>query len=318
MKLSVVVPTNRVGGFDLTFSALSNQTLDCNEWELVLVDDFRDRETLAFEYAKKFGVKNLKYLRSKPNYWRSNRLIGNARNTALCHAEGKIVVFVDDYIWFPPRFLEEHWRTYKRSPYTMVGGSKAVKYAPNQIEAIDKLPLPEVGNKIEGAFIRNIAEFKVSDTRGEGAVKDCGGQWFYTMNASAPLRKIIEVNGFCELMDCTSEEDVDMGVRLQRVGCKFWYRPSYSCTVFHMDHRGIQTCPKKYKKVSYEEVRKRGKIDSEPDEVQVVLKEMFNTKYDGSWAVIEYNRRQSPYTNIVDGKKIFDLKAEREKRGYWT
>lgn len=320
VKVSIILPTNRPSGFKLIFNALKYQTLDHDEFELILADDCKDREKLAVEYAKTQGVRNLKYMRSKPNYWRSNRLIANARNTGLIYAEGELVLFVDDYIWFPPRFLEQHWKVYMRTQgrYAMVGGSKAVKYAPNQVEDVDKLPLPEVKGDVEGAFIRNIAQFKVSDTRGDREVKDCGGQWFYTCNASAPLKKIIEVNGFDEEFDLTSEEDIDLGLRLSRVGCKFWYRLQYNCTIFHMDHRPVEKMmenrPKKYKEVTYEELRKRGVLESNPDEVQLVLKEKYSVKYDGSWGLHERNRYRSPYAN----EGIFNLKEEREKRGYWT
>lgn len=320
MKITVVLPTNRPSGFNLTFSALHDQSLLHDDFELILIDDYKDREKLAIEYAKSHDVKNLKYIKSKPNYWRSNRLIANARNTSLIYAEAELVVFVDDYIWFPPRFLEEHWKVYKRTQgrYTMVGGSKAVKYAPNQVGTIDKLPLPEVKNHVEGAFIRNIAQFKVSDTRGEKEVKNCGGQWFYTCNASAPLSKIIEVNGFDEQFDLCSEEDINLGLRLEKVGCRFWYRPQYNCTIFHMDHRPVdlqmKSRAKKYKEVTYEELRKRGTLESNPDEVQLAMKETYGVKYDGSWGLHEFNRKRSPYAN----EGIFNLKEERQKRGYWT
>lgn len=311
------MPTNRVGGFNLTFSALKNQSLDHDEWELLLIDDYKDREKLAFEHAETHGVRNLKYLRSKPNYWRSNRLIANARNTGLCFADAELVVFVDDYIWFPPKFLEEHWKVYKRTQgqYTMVGGSKAVKYAPNQIQDVDKLPLPEVTDNIEGAFIRNIAQFKVSDTRGNGQLKDCGGKWLYTCNSSAPLKKIIEINGFDEEFDLTSEEDIDLGLRLERVGCKFWYRPNYNCTIFHMDHRPLDKYKVyRYKEITYDQLRRRGTLESNPDEIQLVLKEKYEVQYDGSWGLHERNRKRPPYAN----EGIFNLKEERQKRGYWT
>ena len=320
MKITVVLPTNRPSGFNLTFSALHDQSLLHDDFELILIDDYKDREKLAIEYAKSHDVKNLKYIKSKPNYWRSNRLIANARNTSLIYAEAELVVFVDDYIWFPPRFLEEHWKVYKRTQgrYTMVGGSKAVKYAPNQVGTIDKLPLPEVKNHVEGAFIRNIAQFKVSDTRGEKEVKNCGGQWFYTCNASAPLSKIIEVNGFDEQFDLCSEEDINLGLRLEKVGCRFWYRPQYNCTIFHMDHRPVdlqmKSRAKKYKEVTYEELRKRGTLESNPDEVQLAMKETYGVKYDGSWGLHEFNRKRFPYAN----EGIFNLKEERQKRGYWT
>ena len=312
MKISVILPTNRPQGPMYALYSLSKQTMPKEDWELLIIDDYR--EDLIMYTAELFDLQNISVLKSKPSHWRSNRLIGNARNTGLIWAEGELIVFLDDFCWVPPRWLEEHWLTYQRTPNTMIGAGKAVKYIPDRYDDLDKLPLPDVGNKVEGAFIRNLAQFKVSDTRGPNSKRDCGGGWFYTMNASAPLDKIVYVNGFDEIFDQTSEEDIDLGLRLERAGCKFFYRPDHDCTVFHVDHREVDAemrkLPKRYKEVTYDELRRREVLDSEEDEVQLVLKEKYGVKYDGSWGLHERNRRRPP--NVVN--EYFSLKEERMKR----
>ena len=314
MKISVILPTNRPQGPLYALHSLSKQTFPKENWELIIVYDYPVPWRMIRDTADLVGLSNLKIMSSKPNYWRSNRLIGSARNTGLIHANGELVVFLDDFCWVPPRWLEEHWLTYQRTPFTMIGAGKAVKYIPGRYDDLNQLPPPDVGDKVEGAFIRNLAQFKVSDTRGPNSKRDCGGGWFYTMNASAPLEKIVEVNGFDEEYDLTSEEDVDLGVRLERVRCKFFYRPDHDCTVFHIDHREVDAemrkLPKRYKEVTYEELRRRGVLDSEEDEVQLVLKEKYGVKYDGSWGLHERNRRRPP--NAVN--EYFSLKEERMKR----
>ena len=308
MKISIILPTNRPQGPMYAINSLLKQTLPLEDWELIIVDDYPSdlRQKMLLEMSYISGLENLRVFKSKPNYWRSNRLIANARNTGLIHARGELVVFLDDFCWVPPRWLEEHWNTYKKTPYTMIGAGKAVKYVPGRYYDLDQLPLPDVGDKVEGAFIRNLAQFKVSDTRGPNSLRDCGGGWFYTMNASAPLDKIVQINGFDEEYDLTSEEDIDLGVRLERAGCRFFYRPDYDCTVFHVDHREVDAemkkQPKKYKEVTYDELRMRG-------EVQLVLKEKYGVKYDGSWGLHERNRRRPPNAVTDD----FNLKQARER-----
>ena len=312
MKASIILPTNRPSGPMYALHSLSKQTLPGEDWELIIVDDYwEDRRIILRAVASTLGIKNLVLLKSKPNYWRSNRLIANARNTGLIYAQGELVVFLDDFCWAPPKWLEEHWNTYKKTIYTMIGAGKAVKYIPGRFNDLDQLPPPDVGDNVEGAFIRNLAQFKVSDTRGPISKRNCGGGWFYTMNASAPLEKIVQVNGFDEEYDLTSEEDVDLGLRLERVGCKFFYRTEYDCTVFHVDHREVDVemkkLPKRYKEVTYDEFRKRDVLESNPDEVQLVLKEKYHVRYDGSWGLHERNRRKPP--NMVNDH--FNLRLKK-------
>ena len=316
MKVTVVTPTNRPSGYRYALHALSRQSMPPEEWELIIVDDYHKRGQVRREAAS-MGMRNVRAVGSKRNHWRSNRLIANARNTGLIYARGELVAFLDDFCWVRPRWLEEHWRTHRRG-YCMVGAGKVVEYVPGAYDDLDGYLTPRVGRgETEGAFTRNLASFKVSDTRGPSPVVDCSPGWFYTFNASAPLEKIVEINGFDEEYDLTSEEDVDLGMRLGRIGCRFWYRPDPDCTVFHVDHRKIdrdmRSLPRRYREVSYEELRLRGKLDSDPDEVQLVLKERYGVKYDGSWGLHERNARRSPVANTVDGVKIFDLAEERSR-----
>lgn len=214
----------------------------------------------------------------------------------------------------------------------MVGAMRAVKYVPGRFDDLDELPPPDPD---EGGYwdereeqrdwdspeqrrrAKEVKHFWVMDSRGEKSKRNCGGGWFYSCNAAAPLRKIVEVNGFDEEYDLTSEEDIDLGVRLGRVGCKFFYRSEPDCTVYHMDHREVdremKKGPKRYMKVTYEELRRRGVVESCPNEVQLVLKEKYGTHYDGSWGLHERNCRSQGPANVVDGKRIFDLRVERRK-----
>jgi glycosyltransferase involved in cell wall biosynthesis len=151
LKISVVLPTNRPSGTKFALHGLAKQSFPQKDFELIIVDDYpEDREKLIRSRSELLGLWNLKVLRSKPNYWRSNRLIGNARNTALIHADGELVVFLDDYCWIRSRWLDEHWNTYKRTPFTMVGAMKAVKYEGGVYDDLDQFPPPSEGLGREG------------------------------------------------------------------------------------------------------------------------------------------------------------------------
>jgi len=331
MEVSVILPTNRPIGSMYALHALSKQTFPQKRFELLIVDDYKDdREQFIVETSEKLGVQNVKVLHSKPNYWRSNRLIANARNTALIKAEGELVVFLDDFCWVRQGWLREHWRTYERG-YCMLGAMKTVRYVPNVYEDLDQLPPPKEGENYwderealrwwetheQKVRTKEVRHFWSTDSRGVNSMRNCWGGWLYSCNASAPLDKLIEINGFEERYDQCSEEDIDLGLRLERMGMKFWYRPDRECTVFHMDHRTIdremKDWPKRYRKITYDELRERGTLETEPDEIQLIMKEAYNAKYDGSWGLHEWMRKRPPVANVVNGKKIFDLRVERER-----
>ena len=333
MKISVILPTNRPSGPLFAIHGLSRQTFPSEDFELIIIDDYpEDRSELIVGTSDLFDLENVSVLQSKPHYWRSNRLISNARNTGLIHVRGELVVFLDDFCWVRPLWLEEHWKTYKKTPYTMLGAMRAVEYAKNVYDGLDELPLPDISPEDEDQRIsrmdwvteeqkkrrRELSVHGASDTRGKKDVRNCGGGWFYSCNASAPLIKLIEVNGFDEEYDLTSEEDIDLGLRLTRIKCRFWYRPDPDCTVYHMDHREIdremKKLPKRYGEVTYQDLRDRGAIESNPDEVQLVLKEKYGTRYDGSWGLHEHRYLiDHAIANVVDGERIFDLRIERRK-----
>lgn len=335
MQISVIIPTLRCKGLDITFTSLGRQTFNSDNWELIVIDDFlEDRKHEYDYYANKYAIKNFLYLRPKIGYWRSNIPRSNSRNTGLVHANGELIVFIDDYTWVLPKFLEQHWKVYNDG-YCMVGKANVVQYINEEerkeklLDSIDKIGIPVVDTKLDisssdySIFMKNIVLFNVGDTRGDNDVKNCGGGWFYTCNSSIPLTKIIEVNGFDEEFDLALEEDIGLGLMLERIGCKFYYKICPDCTAYHMDHTHIDKIMKnknlkrlKYKNITYEELRRRSTIDSNPDEIQVVLKEKYGTRYDGAWGLHEHRMRvKLSYANIVNGDKIFDLREERKRIG---
>jgi len=300
--VSVITPTRRYGPvYEILFNGLKNQTL--REFEVLIVDDVpEDRSCQVCDFAEKYRL-NVKWMRGKPNYWKSNRLIANARNTALIYAESELVVFIDDYTWVPPRFLESHWKVWEETGYNLIGAVTAVKYTSNPPEDLSTLPVHTYDERMKEPDKKlgiNVARTGIPttgavDTRtlqGYKEWKDCPAGWFYCSNASAPLDKIVEINGFDEEFDCTSEEDVDLGLRLARVGCHFWFKSDPECTAYHMAH-GL---PELHPPLRYK-----------PEECHVVTKDMYN-ELEGSHALIKRNMEREPW-RVNEG--IFDLKIAR-------
>ena len=246
-----------------------------------MVDDWGDRSSEVEGLAKEHGL-NVKYMKSKPYFWKSNRQLGNARNTSFVHTDGELVVFLDDYSWVEPTFLKMHWRLYKKYKSAPIGIVQAVKYKETVHSSLEL-------EKEEGIDER-YKQFKR-----RRIVYPCEPGIFWTFNASCPFEKVLGVNGYDERFDCAGEDDVDLGLRMSRMGLKFLYCAYPEIMVYQMRHNGGQSRPSPFK----------------PEECHKFTKEILNVKYDGSWGLMEDNARCKPWMVNLG---IFSLAQARNNR----
>jgi glycosyltransferase involved in cell wall biosynthesis len=280
IRISISFCTIREGWLENTFRALGQQTMPHGLFELVMVDDWGNRWNKVKRLAKKNKL-NVKYMKSKPWHWKSNRQLGNARNTSFIHCDGELVVFLDDYSWVEPAFLATHWDLYKFRDRAVIGIVQAVE--PNYGKVFSKANLEPVKDSRDERW-KSIYPLHEKD--------NCNPGWFWTFNTSAPLNRIIQVNGYDEEFDCCGEDDVDLGLRMSRVGVKYLYTSDPKIKVYHMKHNGGQSRPSPFK----------------PEECHVITKEIYHTKYDGSWGLLERNSRFKPW-EVNQG--YFNLKYAR-------
>ncbi|MGE4374252.1 MAG: glycosyltransferase family 2 protein [Methanoculleus sp.] len=320
MRVSVVIPTIRKFGLlEFELPSLANQTMNKGDYEIVLVDDYHGREGEVKDFCRDVGLR-LRYTRSKPASWRTNAPIGNARNTGLILADGELVVFIDDFTWVPQRFLETHYNFWKDTGMCLIAPAKAV-------EEIYRYRGVELTDKERETYER----WGDDGDMGRYEMDNCPGGWLYTCNASAPLEKIVEVNGFWEIADCTREEDVLMGLALERAGVRFAFRKDPNATVQHLKHDlpHLDHVPGKYKKIDYEDLGWQegrwqdrdvkgligpGKcgLDTPEDYIQLITRDVFDTQFPGSWALIE---RFKDNPDLRFNEEIgFDLGEMRRRR----
>ena len=285
MKISISFPTIRRWWLPNTFRALGAQTFPKSEFEVTMIDDWGDRSSEVESLAKKHEL-NIKYMQSKPYFWKSNRQLGNARNTGFIHADGELVVFLDDYSWVEPEFLKMHWRLYKKYKSAVIGVVQAVKHK------------EVVHNSSDLEKEENMDE-RYKHIQPKQILYPCQPGWFWTFNASCPFEKILEVNGYDERFDCAGEDDVDLGLRMSRVGLKFVFSASPKIMVYHMRHNGGQSRPSPFKS----------------EECHKFTKEMLRVKYDGSWGLLEDNARRKPWMVNLG---IFSLAQARNNRDKYS
>lgn len=110
--ISVIVPTLRVGGLDVLFEGLRNQTFQ--NFELILVDSlYKYRKGLVQNAAKSFPFP-VTHVEPLINEFPLNKY-QHCVNTGVVYARGKLSYFTCDFSWLPPECLYEHAEFFLRS-----------------------------------------------------------------------------------------------------------------------------------------------------------------------------------------------------------
>lgn len=233
MKISVIVTTVRMGGFDVLYHGLVNQTFE--DYEVIIVDScFRER--CAYQY------------RDFPNNWIHLELPDKfdyydacyANNYGLRLARGELIVFLTDNIWLEPKCLERHWQIYTNFPgYSMAG-------------FIDRYDLPSLKfpldwqncwwSVFESEFdawfaVKYFDAHPVRYAERKGGAQgsavpgspyfELPGDFFYAaLNESIPRHVLKEINGWNEDLDGgRGSADIELGMRANIAGWKFLTYP---------------------------------------------------------------------------------------------
>jgi len=166
--------------------------------EVLVVDDGSQDRTKVI--AKQSGVKLIEH--------DTNRGLACARNSAIQHAKGDIIVFFDADTVPDAKNLERMLREYSHPEVAGVGGQEFFPRTPRKIDLWRNL------------FWRQ--------THGDERINSA---WML-MGLCCSYRRdaLLEVGGFDEKY-VTNGEDVDMGLRLSRLGYRLVYLPEVG--VFH-------------------------------------------------------------------------------------
>ena len=228
MKISVIVVTARLGGFDVLVNSLRGQVgIDPGDWEIIVVDDWWDDRVGILEDC---GIENVKHLKPRVNDYIDPC---HANNLAYRHACGELIVFFCDMEWAHPSFLAEHWNVYQKYPgYTLSG-------------FLDRYPMPTLKTKINARnskwsiftedftqpvatehFLSHDPEYLERKGGAHGAqfgeYFEMPGEFVYFNVDSLPMAVLKDLNGLDERYDggygiC----DIDLGWRANRIGWKF-------------------------------------------------------------------------------------------------
>ena len=215
--------------FDPLIESLNKQTF--KDFELIIVDSLwekRERSPLSNANFK------IKHVWPKGSPWMGKGMFhsANSYNTALLHANGELVVKIDDCMEFESeRHLARLWNWYSEGYVPLqtfkyyFKGEQAI-YSDHLIDEMIELGnFPPDDIRVLRHGWSNIVYKKgepVQDTRLErfaSPSRVVHHHWYYGVS-SVPLRDALQVNGYDESMDgYRGLLDVDFGSRLEMNGC---------------------------------------------------------------------------------------------------
>jgi len=215
--------------FQPTFRSLERQSF--RSFELIVVDAlYPKRQQWIKEQNLSFPVK---YLPPHPNhrFWLNRGLwcVSGMLNSALIHAEGELVVRIDDCSEFEEWYIQRFWEGYRRGYFPMAMHIRYHAGKPARVNAgyLNKgyeakyAPMPS-GDRAT-LLMRLYGENGiVRDTRWP-TVEKAGRmvappEWGYGYT-SYSLEALLRVNGFNELFDgVKGQEDQDIAIRMHLAG----------------------------------------------------------------------------------------------------
>ena len=205
MKVSIVIATyNRRDILEKSLECLFRQDYLKDQYEIMVVDDGSSDGTQEMVKGKNPSC-TLKYLKHK-----ERRGPSKAKNLGINHAQGKVIIFIDDDVFCPPQFVREHMRYHKKYDNVIVDGP-----------AINTDRIDNLFNDKKKRFL---------------AFLDFFGATFITSNTSCKRASLIKAGGFDEEFGKKfGWQDRELGFRLRKMGVR--RKKNRRAYVFHFKQK---------------------------------------------------------------------------------
>jgi len=206
MRVTIVIATyNRRDILERSLEYLFRQDYPKDQYEIIVVDDGSSDGTQKMVEEKNPSA-SLKYLKHEERRGQSK-----AKNLGISHAQGEVIIFIDDDVFCPPQFIRQHARFHKKYDNVIVDGPAI------NTDRTDNL----FGDK-KKRFL---------------AFLDFFGASFITSNTSCRKGSLIKAGGFDEEFGKKfGWQDRELGFRLKKMGLK--RKKNRRAYVFHFKHKG--------------------------------------------------------------------------------
>jgi glycosyltransferase involved in cell wall biosynthesis len=210
IDFTVIIPTcfRSIEAVEKCLRSLNTQTLDKNRFEVILVEDGSDQKHKArVEALMSEFFPYHRYL------WQKSSGQGVARNLAMEHCLGRLILFLNDDAIAIPTLLDDHIKVHQENPQEAVAVLGKFTVSP-------ELPY--------SMFARLHSEHAYGIFEGQAEI---GWRGFYTCNISVKKSFLDKYGKFDAQL--RYYEDVELGERLSHQGLRILYRPQILAYHYH-------------------------------------------------------------------------------------
>jgi len=197
LKLSVVIPTlNRAELLATTLDRIAHQTLSPDDYEILVIDNGSTDQTRSVLDQKARKYSNLKC------FSQLKRGAAATRNVGIRNARGEIVLFIDDDILADATLAESHLAYHQRFRRSSIIGGVTTPWRTSR-----------------DPFLRYLRDRGIFNPYSiTGGPLDFS--YYHTGNVSTARSMLLGCGGFNEGFFTYGMEDIELGYRLEKLGCR--------------------------------------------------------------------------------------------------
>jgi glycosyltransferase involved in cell wall biosynthesis len=196
-KVSVVIPTfDRADLVAGTIDRIEHQTVSRESYDVLVIDNNSSDHTQSVLVQKAVRYPNLRLFSQR------KRGAAATRNVGIREATGDIILFIDDDIQAEPNLIEAHLEYHAANPNSSIIGSVASPW-----------------DTVTDPFLRYLRDRAIFNPYSIA----CGPMdfsYYHTGNVSTHRKLLLDVGGFNEEFFFYGMEDIELGYRLEKNGCR--------------------------------------------------------------------------------------------------
>ena len=202
MKLSVVIPTlNRADLLAGTIDRIAHQTLSRDQYEILVIDNGSTDHTRIVLEQKSKTYPNLRH------FSQLKRGAAATRNVGIRTALGETVLFIDDDILAEPNLAESHLKYHRLHHRSSIIGAVTTPWGSSK-----------------DPFLRYLRDRGIFNPYSiTGGPLDFS--YYHTGNVSTAKSFLTAAGGFNEEFFIYGMEDIELGYRLEKLGCRMVHGP---------------------------------------------------------------------------------------------